>query len=82
MIIDWSVEKITHELRKCNRAMHDKYATGFETWGCKQDLYRVKFILDEMLEEASTYTGEQEWLDEMEKEKVWRTLKKQNTQTR
>ena len=41
MIIDWSVEKITHELRKCNRAMHDKYATGFETWGCKQDLYRV-----------------------------------------
>ena len=52
MIIDWSVEKITHELRKCNRAMHDKYATGFETWGCKQDLYRVKFMLDEMLDEA------------------------------
>ncbi len=76
MIIDWSVEKITHELRKCNRAMHDKYATGFETWGCKQDLYRVKFMLDEMLDEASTYAGEQEWLDEMEKEKVWRTLNK------
>jgi len=29
-----------------------------------------------MLDEASTYTGEQEWLDEMEKEKVWRTLNK------
>ena len=76
MIIDWSFEKIANELRKCNYAMHDRYATGFETWGCKQDLYRAKFLVDQLLDEAPTYAGEQEWLNEMEKERVWQTLNK------
>jgi len=76
MIIDWSLERITNELRKCNAAMHDRYATGFETWGCKQDLYRVKFLVDQLLDEAPTYSTEEQWLDEMEKERVWQTLNK------
>jgi hypothetical protein len=82
MIIDWSLDKILHELRKCNYTMNDPYHSGFETWGCKQDLYRVKFVLDEMMDKAPTYVGEKEWLNEMEKEKVWQTLKNKNTQTR
>jgi hypothetical protein len=47
---------------------------GFVTWGCKQDLYRVKFALEDMLKKCPTYHGEEEWLEERDKELVWRAL--------
>ena len=46
----------------------DPYETGWNNWPCKQDLYRVKFAVDEMLKKTSTFAGEQEWLEELEKE--------------
>jgi len=52
----------------------DPYETGWNNWPCKQDLYRVKFSVDQMLKKASTFAGEQEWLEEQEKEKMWKAL--------
>jgi hypothetical protein len=54
--------------------MNDPRMDGFVTWGCKQDLYTVKFILEEILENSPTYAGEQEWLDERAKEKTWKII--------
>ncbi len=70
----WSVEQIVNQLRSCGYAMGDPYMDGFTTWGCKQDLYRVKFILDEILENAPTYAPEAEWLADQEKEKTWKII--------
>ena len=53
---------------------NDPYVTGWNNWPCKQDLYRVKFAVDEMLEKTSKFGGEEEWLEEQEKQKVWKTL--------
>jgi hypothetical protein len=50
--------------------------TGWNNWPCKQDLYRVKFAVDEMLAQTSKFAGEQEWLEQLEKEKMWKALKK------
>jgi hypothetical protein len=50
--------------------------TGWNNWPCKQDLYRVKFAVDEMLKNTSHFAGEPEWLKEQEKEKVWKVLNK------
>ena len=47
---------------------------GFTTWGCKQDLYRVKFALDEMLAKCPTYAPEAEFLEEHNKQLVWKAL--------
>jgi hypothetical protein len=55
---------------------NDPYVTGYVNWPCKQDLYRVKFAVDEMLKNISSFTGEEEWLEQLEKEKVWKALKK------
>ena len=55
---------------------NDPYVTGFVNWPCKQDLYRVKFAVDEMLRNTSTFAGEDEWLLQQEKEKMWKILKK------
>jgi hypothetical protein len=57
---------------------NDPYVTGWNNWPCKQDLYRVKFAVDEMLQNTATFSGEQEWLAEQQLErdqkKVWKTL--------
>ena len=70
----WSVEQIVNQLHACGYAMNDPNMDGFTTWGCKQDLYRVKFILDEILENAPTYAPEVEWLADQEKEKTWKII--------
>jgi hypothetical protein len=54
---------------------NDPYVTGWNNWPCKQDLYRVKFAVDEMLSNTSRFSGEEEWLLEQEKEKMWKVLK-------
>jgi hypothetical protein len=55
--------------------MNSAYNDGFVTWPIKQDLYRLKWLIDESLEQASTYVGETEWLKEQEGEKIMRILK-------
>jgi len=54
---------------------NDPHVTGWVNWPCKQDLYRVKFAVDEMLAKTSRFSGEDEWLLEQEKDKMWKALK-------
>ena len=48
---------------------------GFTQWAIKQDLYKIKWLVDEILDRSSTFSGEKEWLLEQEQERVWRILK-------
>jgi hypothetical protein len=74
MIKHWNIDNIVSQLHSCNHAMTDPRMDGFVTWGCKQDLYTVKFIIDEMLANSPTYAGEKEWLEERAKEKTWKII--------
>ena len=76
MIIRWSVSEVERQLHMMYAGANDKYETGWNNWPCKQDLYRVKFLVDELLENCPTFTPEQEWLREQEAEKIVRILKK------
>jgi len=49
---------------------------GFTGWGYKQDLYRLKWILDDAIKRSPPYSGEQEWLREQEKKQVIKILSK------
>ena len=77
MIIDWDADKVIGECRKMYAGANDPYMTGWNNWPCKQDLYRVKFAVDAMLAKTSTFSGEDEWLEEQEKEKVVGILREQ-----
>jgi hypothetical protein len=74
MTKDWSVEQVISACQRMYMGAIDPYMTGWVNWPCKQDLYRVKFAVDEMLEKAGTFAGEDEWLEEQEKQRVWKTL--------
>jgi hypothetical protein len=74
VIKDWSVEQVIGACQKMHRGATDPNMTGWVNWPCKQDLYRVKFAVDEMLKKTSTFVGEEEWLEEHDKEEVWKAL--------
>ena len=76
MIINWDADRVISECQKMYYGANDPYVTGWNNWPCKQDLYRVKFAVDEMLAQTSKFAGEEEWLEQLEKEKMWKALKK------
>jgi hypothetical protein len=76
MIINWNVTQVIADCQKMYSGANDPYVTGWNNWPCKQDLYRVKFAVDEMLRNTGSFAGEQEWLEQLEKEQVWKALKK------
>lgn len=74
----YNVDGIVNQLRSCAYDMNDPHYDGFVQWGRKQDLYRVKFILDKLLESSPKFAPEDEWLAELEKERAWELLKQGN----
>ena len=75
MKMDWNVDRVIGECQKMYAGATDPYVTGYNNWPCKQDLYRVKFAVDEMLKNTSGFAGEQEWLREQEAERIVKILK-------
>ena len=77
MIINWDADRVISECQKMYYGANDPYVTGWNNWPCKQDLYRVKFAVDEMLAKISQFSGEDEWLLEQEQQRMWKVLKSQ-----
>ena len=74
--MDWNVDRVIGECQKMYHGATDPYETGWNNWPCKQDLYRVKFAVDEMLKNTTGFAGEEEWLREQEAERIVNILKK------
>jgi hypothetical protein len=70
----WDVGEIQRHLNACSGQMNSNYNDGFTQWGCKQDLLVVKYQLDELLRTAPTFAPEKEFVDQLDKELVWKRL--------
>jgi len=70
----WDVGDIQRQLSACAAQISNGYNDGFTEWACKQDLLQVKYELDQMLLDLPTFAGEEEYLRELEKKIVWKTL--------
>ncbi len=73
--ITWNADSIIRDLQACTHQVNNAYNDGFVSWGCKQDLYRVKYALDEMLSRSVRFAGEDEWIQKLEAERSWKILK-------
>jgi hypothetical protein len=75
-----SVSDILNQIRACAYDVNDPYMDGFFQWGRKQDLYRIKFVLDDIIANSSTFAPEEEWLAEQrveqEQSRMLQILKK------
>jgi len=68
--------KIKEQLWQWDGVMHDPNIDGFNGWGCKTKLYEIKFMLDEMIEKAPKYAGEEEWLEEQRMNKSFERMRR------
>ena len=65
-------QQIRAAASECNNPKTD----GFIAWGVKQDLYQLKWMLDELLKDCPVFGETEEgWLREQEQKRVIRYLK-------
>lgn len=69
---DWDVDDIVRQLRSIQRQVNNPYNDGFTAAGCKQDLYQIKCLLDDLYADTPSFTVEKEW----EQERILNMLKK------
>ncbi len=72
----WDVADVTRQLHSLARECASPYNDGFTAFYAKQDLYLIKQIVDQALEESPDFGElEKDWLQEQEKKRIIKILK-------
>jgi hypothetical protein len=73
---NWTVPDITQQIHTIARECRSPYNDGYTGWYLKQDLYQIKFVLDETLRNCPDFGNtEKEWLTEQEQKRIIKILK-------
>lgn len=67
---------VNHQIYMSGVEITNNRNDGFTQWMIKQDLYRLKWLLDEILEQSGTFSGEKEFIAEHSQHKMLNILKK------
>jgi len=71
---NWDLSSIYSQIRSLSGEINSRYNDGFTAFYAKQDLYKIKWFVDEQLKGSQKFVGEDEWLKEQEKKKVIKIL--------
>lgn len=74
-IKNWNVNNIKNSISNAYYVCSDPRQDGYTTWPIKQELYQLKWFIDEVLGKCPTYVGEDQWLTEQEKQRIIKILK-------
>ena len=66
---------VHHQIYMTGVELHSPYNDGFNQWALKQDLYKLKWLVDGILKDSPTFTEENEFIQEHEKQIIWRNIK-------
>ncbi len=66
----YDIVHIYQQLRAASSEVNDPRNDGFISWGVKQDLYQLKWFLDDILKNSNTFGPEEEWLREQEQKRI------------
>jgi hypothetical protein len=66
---------VHHQIYMTGVELHSPNNDGFNQWMLKQELYKLKWLLDSILKDSPTFTEENEFIQEHEKQIIWRTIK-------
>ena len=72
---NWDVANVAQQINTMVYEMNSGYTDGFVGWGIKQDLYRIKWLVEDALKRCDSFAPEQEWLREQEQKKIIKILK-------
>ena len=65
---------VQHQIYIAGVELNSPRNDGFVQWEIKKDLYKLKFLLDQILERSPEFVDEQEFLAEQSKKQMWRQL--------
>ena len=68
--------QVSHQIYMSGMEMCSSRNDGFTSFEIKKDLYKLKWMLDQIMKDSPTFAGEEEFLKEHEQIKMWRTLSK------
>jgi len=71
----WDMNAISHQIRTMRTEVTSSYNDGFTAFEIKQDLYRLKWQIDDALAACGSFSGETEWLHSQEQERIVNILK-------
>jgi hypothetical protein len=71
----YDIVQAYQQIRSAATECSDLRTDGFIAWGVKQDLYQLKWFLDDMIKMCPTFSPEAEWLKEQEQKKIINYLK-------
>lgn len=73
---NWDVSEITSQIHSIAREIKSPYNDGYTSWYAKQDLYTLKFIIDQSLKDSPNFSDlETQWLKEQEQKRILKLLK-------
>ena len=70
----YDIVRALNEIRLAAYECGNSRTDGFVAWGIKQDLYQVKWMLDDLLKDCPSFAPEQEWVREQEQKKIIKIL--------
>ena len=65
---------VNHQIYIAGVELNNPRNDGYVQWEIKKDLYKLKWLLDEILKDSPEFVGESEFLQEHSKKQMWRTL--------
>lgn len=71
-----NVAEVLSQLRSAAYEASDLRTDSWVAWGLKQDLYQIKWALDEAIRRCPSFMPEEEWLKEQEQKRIIEILKK------
>ena len=66
---------VNHQIYMTGIEVCDNKNDGYTAFYLKQDLYRLKWLIDEIMRDSPTFVGEDEFVKEHEQKVMWRRLK-------
>ena len=72
--LDYS--SVNHQIYMSGVELYNHRNDGFTQFEIKKDLYRLKWLIDNIMKDAPEFSGEKEFLEEHSKHVVWRNLSK------
>ena len=67
---------VNHQIYIAGVELNNPRNDGYVQWEIKKDLYKLKWLLDQILKNSPEFVGESEFLTEETKRQVWHILKK------
>lgn len=72
----YSITKAAQEINSAVYDATDSRMDGFVCWGAKQDLYRLKWLIEDAIKRCPHFSVEEEWLKEQEQQRLLDILRK------